>query len=246
MSLFFSGAATSSPIRRWLRSSPAHRSPDASLLSPDSSYVCYAAEDGAPSVWRRLSPRLLTNGYYAVTDDSFLRDDDGNVSLGPCAAVVSYKENLFRVFRRRRRKSGGASLTRPLSDVDESHQTWTDESILAGVLRRDQEPWTKEPIWPVDDDGGCDFFAYDPCRKDHPGDKEAPPPKRMIQEEIGSEICQGIKRPSPSLDGLSEVPPPPVFHGAAWRHPRRHTQSSGSFLLLTFLVLVSAAFVSAG
>ncbi|XP_077579691.1 transmembrane protein 71 [Stigmatopora nigra] len=234
MSLFFSGAATSSPIRRWLRSSPAHPSPDESLLSPDSSYICYAAEDGAPSIWRRLSPRLLTNGYYAVTDDSFLRDQDGNVSLGPCAAAVSYKENLFRVFRRRRRKSGGASLTRPLSDVNESHQTWMDESILAGVLRRDQQLWTEETIWPVDKDnddggGGCSFFAYDPCQTDPPPDKEAPPTKGMIQEEIGSEICQGTKRSNPPLGGLSEVPPPPVFHGAAWRHPRRHTQSSGQF-----------------
>lgn len=73
-------------------------SPDLSLLSPDSSYVCYSSADGGggdPCCCRR-SPRLLTNGYYTVTEDSFWRDDDGNVSLTPCETSVSYKENLVR------------------------------------------------------------------------------------------------------------------------------------------------------
>lgn len=79
-------------------------SPDVSLLSPDSSYLCYSSSTSARSPSDgcvhsrccRRSPRLLTNGYYAVTDDSFLWDEDGNVSLTPCAASVSYKENVFR------------------------------------------------------------------------------------------------------------------------------------------------------
>lgn len=69
---------------------------DASLLSPDSSYVCYSSSDaGAPCCCRR-SPRLLTNGYYDVTEDSFCLDEDGNVSLTGCRTNVSYKENLVR------------------------------------------------------------------------------------------------------------------------------------------------------
>lgn len=69
---------------------------DLSLLSPDSSYVCYTSADGGDPCSCRRSPRLLTNGYYSVTDDSFARDDAGNVSLTPCKANVSYKENLVR------------------------------------------------------------------------------------------------------------------------------------------------------
>ncbi|XP_077368577.1 transmembrane protein 71 [Festucalex cinctus] len=143
MSLFFSGAVTtSSPIKRRLRSSSAQRSLDVSLLSPDSSYVCRPSwtpsDGGVPSRCRRRSPRLLTNGYYAVTDDSFLRDEDGNVSLTSCAASVSYKENAFRVFRRRRRKVGG-SLARLLSDITESCQTWLDRRVFGGVFRNQDQ-----------------------------------------------------------------------------------------------------------
>ncbi|XP_037132837.1 transmembrane protein 71 [Syngnathus acus] len=142
MSLSFSGAFTSSPVKRRLRSSSTYPSPDVSLLSPDSSYVCYSAgstpEAGVHSRCCRRSPRLLTNGYYTVTDDSFLWDEDGTVLLTPCAASVSYKETVFRVFRRRRRKAGG-SLARLLSDVSKSCQTWLDSRLFGGVFRTSQD-----------------------------------------------------------------------------------------------------------
>uniref|UniRef100_A0A8D2D5L0 Transmembrane protein 71 n=1 Tax=Sciurus vulgaris TaxID=55149 RepID=A0A8D2D5L0_SCIVU len=48
---------------------------------------------GYPHTCRR-SPRLLTNGYYVWTEDSFLCDEDGNVTLNPSQTTVSYKENL--------------------------------------------------------------------------------------------------------------------------------------------------------
>ncbi|CAF87399.1 unnamed protein product, partial [Tetraodon nigroviridis] len=67
---------------------------DVSLLSPDSSYICYSSVDGGRPCSCRRSPRLLTNGYYGVTEDSFRWDQDGNVSLTPCPTSVSYKENL--------------------------------------------------------------------------------------------------------------------------------------------------------
>nr|XP_019966726.1 PREDICTED: transmembrane protein 71 [Paralichthys olivaceus] len=96
MALFFSGAVTSSPIKRRLRANHSCQSLDLSLLSPDSSYVCYSSVDGGDPCCCRRSPRLLTNGYYTVTEDSFSWDDDGNVSLTPCKTNVSYKENLVR------------------------------------------------------------------------------------------------------------------------------------------------------
>lgn len=69
---------------------------DVSLLSPDSSYICYTSAHGSEPCCCRRSPRLLTNGYYDVTEDSFSWDDEGNVSLTPCKTSVSYKENLHR------------------------------------------------------------------------------------------------------------------------------------------------------
>ncbi|KAG8013759.1 E3 ubiquitin/ISG15 ligase TRIM25 [Nibea albiflora] len=83
-----------SPIKRRLRANHGCQSLDVSLLSPDSSYVCYSSVDGGDPCSCRRSPRLLTNGYYSVTEDSFSWDDDGNVSLTPCKTNVSYKENL--------------------------------------------------------------------------------------------------------------------------------------------------------
>ncbi|NXC94706.1 TMM71 protein, partial [Certhia familiaris] len=51
----------------------------------------------------RRSPRLLSNGYYVLTEDSFLSDEEGNITLTPSHTSVRYKENLVRVFRRRKK-----------------------------------------------------------------------------------------------------------------------------------------------
>ncbi|XP_060627691.2 LOW QUALITY PROTEIN: transmembrane protein 71 [Anolis sagrei] len=51
----------------------------------------------------RRSPRLLTNGYYVLTEDSFLFDEEGNITLSPSQTSVTYKEKLVRIFRKRRK-----------------------------------------------------------------------------------------------------------------------------------------------
>lgn len=241
MALFFSGAVTSSPIKRRLRGHHSCQSLDLSLLSPDSSYVCYSSADGGDPCSCRRSPRLLTNGYYAVTEDSFSWDDDGNVSLTPCKTNVSYKENLVRVFRRRRRPR--SSLARLLSDVTESCQSWLDEKVFRGVFgtgqnqnqnqnqEQEQEqdrdcdwdrtcqencsPLLDESTWSVFNSTELDEsrnFTYDHTEVLPPPDKVAPPPKLLIQEEICSEICQSKETFTQSLGGLSEVPPPSPFY----------------------------------
>lgn len=130
----FSGAVTSSPTKRKLRSDYCH-SPDVSLLSPDSSYLLDCS-DGAPCCCRR-SPRLLTNGYYDVTQGSFTWDQDGNVSLTPGKTSVCYKENLVRIFRRRRRPH--SSLVSLLHDVKHNCQYWLDHSLFRGVFGTNQD-----------------------------------------------------------------------------------------------------------
>ncbi|XP_034039373.1 transmembrane protein 71 [Thalassophryne amazonica] len=214
MDLFFSGAVTSSPTkRRVLRADRSCQSLDLTLLSPDSSYICYSSvSNGAPCCCRR-SPRLLTNGYYLVTEDSFSWDSDGNISLTPCKTNVSYKENLVRVFRRRRRPR--SSLARLLSNVTESCQSWLDRKVFRGVFRISEvqnQDWIgtsqdDEPSWA----GVGGSFTYDHTELPTPPDKQTPPPK-IIQEDICSEICQSKEEFTESLGGLSEVPPPTVFY----------------------------------
>uniref|UniRef100_A0A3P8VA67 Transmembrane protein 71 n=1 Tax=Cynoglossus semilaevis TaxID=244447 RepID=A0A3P8VA67_CYNSE len=171
MSLFFSGAVTSTL--------------DVSLLSPDSSYFCYSSDDnGAPCCCRR-SPRLLTNGYYDVTEESFCRDHEGNVSLTPCKTNVSYKENLVRIFRRRRKPRN--SLARLFSDVTETCQTWLDEKIFRGMFGPNH---TETPPNP---------------------DKVSPPQTLLSQEIVFSEVRSSDQSFTQTLGGLSEVPPPPVY-----------------------------------
>ncbi|XP_032388159.1 transmembrane protein 71 [Etheostoma spectabile] len=267
MALFFSGAVTSSPIKRRLRASHSCQSLDLSLLSPDSSYVCYPAADGGDPCSCRRSPRLLTNGYYSVTEDSFTWDEDGNVSLTPCKTTVSYKENAVRVFRRRRRPRG--SLARLLSDVTESCQSWLDQKVFGGVFRtghnqnRDRDrgqdrdrDWTgtgRESPAPPDesswlsstelDDGRS--FAYDHTEIPPPPDKVAPPPTLLIQEEICSEICQSKERFTQSLGGLSEVPPPsPFYTNSCQTSPEPTGLTMKSLLLFIFAIFIFTALYS--
>ncbi|XP_034470151.1 transmembrane protein 71 [Hippoglossus hippoglossus] len=270
MALFFSGAVTSSPIKRRLRANHSCQSLDVSLLSPDSSYVCYSSVDGGDPCCCRRSPRLLTNGYYTVTEDSFSWDDDGNVSLTPCKTSVSYKETLVRVFRRRRRPR--SSLARLLSDVTESCQSWLGEKVFRGVFgtgpnqNRDQDRederghnWatsSQQVLGPDESSwvglGSTELeesrsFTYDPTEIPSCPDKVSPPPRLLIQEEICSEICQSKEQFTQSLGGLSEVPPTSAFftNACCCQASPEHTGfTMKAFLLLLFSVFIFSTLYS--
>ncbi|NXE23046.1 TMM71 protein, partial [Ardeotis kori] len=104
------------------------------FLDDDSAYECCSTNPLTGSTCRR-SRRLLSNGYYVLTEDSFLSDEAGNVTLTPSQTSVTYKENLVHVFRRRKKTrrslsslfSLGASSSR-LSSMDSSHgdDPWPD------------------------------------------------------------------------------------------------------------------------
>ncbi|KAM9718522.1 transmembrane protein 71 isoform 1-T2 [Menidia menidia] len=232
MSFSFSGAVTSSPIKRRLRSNCC-QSPDLSLLSSDSCYVCYPSPGGAGCCCRR-SPRLLTNGYYELTANSFCWDREGRPELSPCRPNRSYKENPVRVFRRRRRPRGSL-----LSRLTETCQSWLDDTVLRGVfgpargldldldqdlvldldqdLVLDRDLDLDRDLVPLDGSWSClnsteleDGFRYgDPAEAPPPPGKEAPPPP-------GTEAPPPLgKKPPPTLGKealrpLGKKPPPPL------------------------------------
>ncbi|PNJ09167.1 TMEM71 isoform 5 [Pongo abelii] len=64
-------------------------------LDGDHSFECRSIDPLTGSHYTcRRSPRLLTNGYYIWTEDSFLCNKDGNITLNPSQTSVMYKENL--------------------------------------------------------------------------------------------------------------------------------------------------------
>ncbi|XP_029779500.1 transmembrane protein 71 isoform X2 [Suricata suricatta] len=74
------------------------------FLDHDSSFECCSVDlpMGSHMTCRR-SPRLLSNGYYVWTEDSFLCSKDGNMTLSPPQTSVLYKENLVRIFKKKKR-----------------------------------------------------------------------------------------------------------------------------------------------
>uniref|UniRef100_A0ABM5GCT0 Transmembrane protein 71 isoform X4 n=1 Tax=Pogona vitticeps TaxID=103695 RepID=A0ABM5GCT0_9SAUR len=73
------------------------------LLDHEASYECSLNPCMECVLACRRSPRLLTNGYYILSEDSFLFDEDGNVTLSPSQTNVTYKEKIVRIFRKRKR-----------------------------------------------------------------------------------------------------------------------------------------------
>ncbi|XP_029497871.2 transmembrane protein 71 isoform X3 [Oncorhynchus nerka] len=211
MALPFNGVVTSSPIKRKREKTLANESCQSlglSLLSsPDSLYECYSVNPvtGSPSSCRR-SPRLLNNGYYVLTEDSYTWDDEGNVSLTPSKIKLSYKENLVRIFRRRRKAR--RSLASLFSDMTETCQSWLDEKVFGGV----RHPPLAESSWmehsTTDLDTSCSF-TYDDSEIISMPTKLAHEP--MVQEEIITETCVHQEHFGQPLGGLLDVPPPSAF-----------------------------------
>ncbi|RLW13040.1 hypothetical protein DV515_00000549 [Chloebia gouldiae] len=83
----------------------------------------------------RRSPRLLSNGYYVLREDSFLSDEEGNITLTPSHTSVTYKENLFR-----RRKKIRRSLD-SLFNLSAS-SSWLSSTIPSRMdFSHVEEPW---------------------------------------------------------------------------------------------------------
>ncbi|KAK7163499.1 hypothetical protein R3I93_007527 [Phoxinus phoxinus] len=213
MALFFKGAVTSSPIKT-RRQEAEHicHSLDVSHFS-DSSYECFSTNPLTGSVCAcRRSPRLLANGYYVLTEDSFSTDDEGNVTLTPSHTSVSYKENLVRIFRRRRRAK--RSLASLLSDMSQSCQSWLEGSVFRRsdpITPIQSSSWEEELDHSYEKDTPISF-TYDPTDPVSSSDKVPPQTQLEEEEEPLCESCSAHEQFSQSVSGLLEVPPPSVCH----------------------------------
>ncbi|XP_031447101.1 transmembrane protein 71 [Phasianus colchicus] len=109
------------------------------FLDDGTAYRCCFTSPSRGSLFTcRRSPRLLSNGYYILTEDSFLSDEDGNITLSPSQTSVTYKENLVRIFRRR--KKIRRSLT-SLFSLSASGQ-WLSSTILNTMVSSHvDDPW---------------------------------------------------------------------------------------------------------
>lgn len=109
------------------------------FMDSNSSYECCSidAQTGSYLSCRR-SPRLLTNGYYIWTEDSFLCDENGNITLNPSQTSVLYKENLVRVFRKKKR------LRRSFSSLFnlKASKSWLHDDMFD-----DADPSPSDAIW---------------------------------------------------------------------------------------------------
>ncbi|KAK1790648.1 hypothetical protein P4O66_014510 [Electrophorus voltai] len=203
MASFFRGVITSSPVKTTMQEDQACYSFDTSFFS-DSSYECFSTNPvtGSVCVCRR-SPRLLANGYYVLTEDSIGTDDEGNLTFTPTQTNISYKENLIRIFRRRRKvRSSLASL---LNDVSQSCQSWLGGSVFS----RTDSTTVDEVSSRLDDTNSTEndppiCFTYDPTETHPPPDKQT----FLEEEESQYKVYSADEQPSQSLTGLLDVPPP--------------------------------------
>ncbi|XP_054374816.2 transmembrane protein 71 isoform X12 [Pongo abelii] len=108
-------------------------------LDGDHSFECRSIDPLTGSHYTcRRSPRLLTNGYYIWTEDSFLCNKDGNITLNPSQTSVMYKENLVRIFRKKKR------IRHPFSSL---FNLSTSKSWLHGSIFGDIDSSPSEDNW---------------------------------------------------------------------------------------------------
>ncbi|KAM4029645.1 transmembrane protein 71 isoform 2-T5 [Anomaloglossus baeobatrachus] len=140
----------------------------------------------------RHSLRLLSNGYYLCDEDSLCWDDLGNVSFSPTQCTVSYKENMVRIFRKRRRPLVQRRLDLPNHGYPDDMQSSYYDDL------NDIEPLVVEQIYSSGNDDLC-HSENSPKTSHQPSDST-----KMLQPESPSPVSPG----SPPRERHNESPAP--------------------------------------
>ncbi|XP_030075172.1 transmembrane protein 71 isoform X1 [Microcaecilia unicolor] len=181
---------------------------------------------GSPLAYRR-SPRLLSNGYYVLNEDSFLFDDQGNMTLNPCHSV-SYKENLVRIFRKK--KKIRRTLANLLS-LKPSHPWLQSEVFESAPL-----PMTQTEDTYVEADYDNDELSHGQkkmtSKTETPGSKEYPDPMQTRRKLYCSSpeshiMVQKYSYRQNQNDSISEIQPP---LSAKWLMKRVRCSSPASYI----------------
>ncbi|XP_023777308.1 transmembrane protein 71 isoform X3 [Cyanistes caeruleus] len=96
------------------------------FLDDDPAYECSTTPLTGSLPTCRRSPRLLSNGYYVLTEDSFVSDEEGNITLTPSHTSVTYKENLVRLFNLSASSSWLSSTIPSRMDFSLVEDPWPD------------------------------------------------------------------------------------------------------------------------
>ncbi|XP_075406687.1 transmembrane protein 71 [Tenrec ecaudatus] len=207
-------------------------------LDGDSSFECCSIDPltGSHLTCRR-SPRLLTNGYYVWTEDSFFCDDEGHMTLSPTQTSVMYKENLVRVFRKKKRSRHSlSSLFRPR----------TSKSWLPGRIFGDAESSSSEDIWLEQlgrpDDYHCNESAGEAGSSSLTGD--------WVSAELWAQSRATISPRSSASPSLQEVPQDSALQSQLMRAPEHFPKNSLDHSKTHFLqeasfqvILLAACFI---
>lgn len=209
------------------------------FLESDSSFECCSIDPlTGPHFTCRRSPRLLTNGYYVWTEDSFLWDKDGSMTLSPPQTSVLYKENLVRIFRKKKR------IRRPLASL---FNLSTSKSWLRGSIFGDADSSLSEDIWLEDvrrldmhhynDDGG-DFDCF------LTGNAETTKPnaERVTASSSQHVTSQAPRENSHSLSLQSQLTSSALVQGSILGHSRTSLLREVSFqaIMLAACLIISA------
>lgn len=157
------------------------RSYACAFLDDNTAYGCCSTDPLRGSLFTcRRSPRLLSNGYYVLTEDSFLSDGEGNITLTPSQTSVTYKENLVRIFRRRKKIRRSLASLFGLS----ASSSWLSSAVLTN-----RESSHGDDPWP----DGCsklEASQADIGDSDFSSEYDSHVPQRQTPASIGASVSK--------------------------------------------------------
>nr|XP_012640875.1 transmembrane protein 71 isoform X1 [Microcebus murinus] len=204
------------------------------FLEGDSSFECCSIDPltGSHHTCRR-SPRLLTNGYYIWTEDSFLWDKDGNITLHPSQTRVMYKENLVRIFRKKKRIRHSLPSLFNLS----ASQSWLHGSFFGDVDSSPSEDVWLEGVRKVDTDhcnengGDVDCFSLGDA-----WEPEMPNAETAVTFSSSHVVSQPPGEKSHDSSLQSPLMASEHFQENIWDHPKTSLLRELSFLAILLAV----------
>ncbi|XP_069477749.1 transmembrane protein 71 isoform X1 [Ambystoma mexicanum] len=172
-------------------------------------HSCSFCDDSAINTLSRLhltcrrSPRLLTNGYYVLNEDSALSSVDGNLTLTPTKTSVTYKERLVRIFRRKKKK-----ICKSLASIFGMKETDTmvDSSI------NNMEPTNKCGIENEEDSEPENDISLDNVNQKTPVDNRMFDPQNVVSEHCERPFLPETPTPLPAVTLPAEDCNRPTIH----------------------------------